>query len=177
MPVTTVRFLGVFLAYPTAVPNTDLQTHSPRFDIADPDDYIVAYQTTRQRWQHISEIRERYSYRVLVAAAYLTQTGFSLKCAGAAVGPARCDEAGSAGGGRLTFTGEVECRAFRADAIPYHAFFLFAEKNPIRDFHRGAPAPLTDFVEKRRADADAGAVGEVVEASHKVRIGEHKVLS
>jgi TnpA family transposase len=66
LQLTTVRFLGAFLEDPTAVPNTVLQTLSSQLDIADPDDCIVAYRTTRQRWQHTSEIRERYSYRTFV---------------------------------------------------------------------------------------------------------------
>jgi hypothetical protein len=66
LQLTAVRFLGVFLEDPTAVPTTVLQTLSSQLDIADPDDCIVAYRTTRQRWQHTSEIRERYSYRVFV---------------------------------------------------------------------------------------------------------------
>lgn len=63
LQLTTVRFLGAFLEDPTAVPNTVLQTLSSQLDIADPDDCIVAYRGTRQRCQHTSEIRERYSYR------------------------------------------------------------------------------------------------------------------
>ena len=66
LQLTTVRFLGAFLEDPTAVPTTVLQTLSSQLDIADPDDCIVAYRTTRQRWQHTSEIRERYSYRAFV---------------------------------------------------------------------------------------------------------------
>ena len=66
LQLTTVRFLGAFLEDPTAVPNTVLQTLSSQLDIDDPDDCIVAYRTTRQRWQHTSEIRERYSYRAFV---------------------------------------------------------------------------------------------------------------
>jgi TnpA family transposase len=66
LQLTTVRFLGAFLEDPTAVPTTVLQMLSSQLDIADPDDCIVAYRTTRQRWQHTSEIRERYSYRAFV---------------------------------------------------------------------------------------------------------------
>jgi TnpA family transposase len=66
LQLTTVRFLGAFLEDPTAVPNTVLQTLSSQLNIDDPDDCIVAYRTTRQRWQHTSEIRERYSYRAFV---------------------------------------------------------------------------------------------------------------
>lgn len=63
LQLTTVRFLGTFLEDPTAVPATVLQTLSSQLDIADPYDCVVAYRTTRQRWQHTSEIRDRYGYR------------------------------------------------------------------------------------------------------------------
>jgi TnpA family transposase len=66
LQLTTVRFLGAFLEDPTAVPTTVLQTLSSQLNVADPDECIVAYRATRQRWQHTSEIRERYGYRAFV---------------------------------------------------------------------------------------------------------------
>nr|WP_254225683.1 DUF4158 domain-containing protein [Burkholderia glumae] len=40
-----------------------LHTLSSQLGIADPSDCVIDYRTTRQRWQHTSEIRTRYGYR------------------------------------------------------------------------------------------------------------------
>ena len=63
LQLTTVRFLSTFLEDPTAVPDAVLHTLSTQLDIADLADCIVTYRTTRQRWQHTTEIRARYGYR------------------------------------------------------------------------------------------------------------------
>jgi hypothetical protein len=57
---------------------------------------------------------------------------------------------------------EPHRRAFTLDALPDDALFVIAEKDPVRHFGGGASAALADFVEERGADADAGAVGQVV---------------
>lgn len=64
LQLTTVRFLGAFLEDPTAVPTTVLQTLSSQLNVADPDECIIAYRATRQRWPHTPEIRERYGNKV-----------------------------------------------------------------------------------------------------------------
>ena len=53
--------------------------------------------------------------------------------------------------------------AFSLDARPDRAFFLIGQKYPVRHFRRRAATAFADFVEERRADANAGAVGEVVQ--------------
>jgi TnpA family transposase len=63
LQLTTARFLGTFLEDPTAVPSPVLHTLSSQLGIADPSGCVVDYRTTRQRWQHTSEIRTRYGYR------------------------------------------------------------------------------------------------------------------
>ncbi|CEL40487.1 transposase [Xanthomonas citri pv. citri] len=63
LQLTTARFLGTFLEAPTAVPSPVLHTLSSQLGIADPSDCVIDYRTTRQRWQHTSEIRTRYGYR------------------------------------------------------------------------------------------------------------------
>ncbi|AGH79848.1 transposase [Xanthomonas phaseoli pv. phaseoli] len=63
LQLTTARFLGTFLEDPTAVPSPVLHTLSSQLGIADPSDCVIDYRTTRQRWQHTSEIRTRYGYR------------------------------------------------------------------------------------------------------------------
>ncbi|NEK75055.1 MAG: DUF4158 domain-containing protein, partial [Xanthomonas euvesicatoria] len=63
LQLTTARFLGTFLEDPTAVPSSVLHTLSSQLGIADPSDCVIDYRTTRQRWQHTTEIRARYGYR------------------------------------------------------------------------------------------------------------------
>lgn len=62
LQLTTVRCLGTFLEDPTSVPNAVLRTLSSQLGILDLSDGMVAYRTTRQRWQHTAEIRARYGY-------------------------------------------------------------------------------------------------------------------
>lgn len=63
LQLTTARFLGTFQEDPTAVPGAVLHALSSQLDITDPADCVVAYRTSRQRWQHTAEIRVRYGYR------------------------------------------------------------------------------------------------------------------
>jgi TnpA family transposase len=63
LQLTTARFLGTFQEDPTAVPGTVLHALSSQLDITDPADCVIAYRTSRQRWQHSAEIRLRYGYR------------------------------------------------------------------------------------------------------------------
>jgi len=63
LQLTTARFLGTFQEDPTAVPGAVLHAISAQLDITDPADCVVAYRTSRQRWQHTAEIRMRYGYR------------------------------------------------------------------------------------------------------------------
>lgn len=63
LQLTSARFLGTFLEDPTAVPSPVLHTLSSQLGIADPSDCVIDYRTTRQRWQHTTEIRARYGYR------------------------------------------------------------------------------------------------------------------
>ena len=66
----------------------------------------------------------------------------------------------------LRLAGEVYGGAFGANPRPDDAFFVIAQKYPITYFERGTPAALTYLVEKCRANADAGAIGEVVKSGH-----------
>ena len=61
LQLTTVRFLGTFLADPTAVPQAVVQALAPQVGVADPA-CLSAYRTGEQRWRHTSEIRTRYGY-------------------------------------------------------------------------------------------------------------------
>ncbi|RMT76162.1 hypothetical protein ALP42_200021 [Pseudomonas savastanoi pv. nerii] len=62
LQLTTVRFLGTFLEYPTAVPEAVLRTLATQLNIPEFADCVAAYRRTRQRWQHTTEIRARYAY-------------------------------------------------------------------------------------------------------------------
>ncbi len=62
LQITTVRFLGTFLADPTAVPPTVLTVVATQIGVADPL-CVAAYRQSEQRWRHAAEIRTRYGYR------------------------------------------------------------------------------------------------------------------
>ncbi len=62
LQLTTVRFLGTFLADPTAAPGAVLQTLSSQLGITDAA-CVLAYRESEQRWRHTTEIRVRYNYR------------------------------------------------------------------------------------------------------------------
>jgi hypothetical protein len=65
LQLTTVRFLGTFLADPVAVPGAVLHTLSSQLGITDTA-CVLAYRTSEQRWRHTTEIRARYGYREFV---------------------------------------------------------------------------------------------------------------
>lgn len=60
--LSTVRFLGTFLADPTEVPAAVTVTLARRIGVNDPG-CLVRYREGTVRWQHAAEIRERYGYR------------------------------------------------------------------------------------------------------------------
>jgi hypothetical protein len=57
----TVRFLGIFLDDPMAVPGAVLHTLAMQLHL-DPVNGTSAYSTGEQRWLHATEIRESYGY-------------------------------------------------------------------------------------------------------------------
>lgn len=59
LQLTTVRFLGAFLADPLAAPPPVLQFVARQLDIQDTDG-IAPYRTGEQRWDHIAKIRACY---------------------------------------------------------------------------------------------------------------------
>jgi TnpA family transposase len=62
----TVRFLGTFLADPTAVPGVVVAAMAAQLDIADPHGW-VQYGEGETHWDHAAEIRRRYGYREFTA--------------------------------------------------------------------------------------------------------------
>jgi TnpA family transposase len=62
LQLTTVRFLGTFLADPTGVPQIVIQALAVQIKVADLA-CISAYRDSEQRWRHTAEIRTRYGYR------------------------------------------------------------------------------------------------------------------
>ena len=65
LQLATVRFLGVFLEDPAAVPITVLHFLATQIDVADLT-CVAAYRHSEQRWRHTTEIRARYGYREFV---------------------------------------------------------------------------------------------------------------
>jgi hypothetical protein len=61
LQLTTVRFLGTFLADPLAVPPPVLQCVARQLDIQDTDG-IAQYRAGEQRWDHVTKIRACYGY-------------------------------------------------------------------------------------------------------------------
>jgi TnpA family transposase len=61
LQLTTVRFLGTFLADPLAVPSSVLQTVARQLDVLNFDG-LQSYRTGEQRWDHITKIRVYYGY-------------------------------------------------------------------------------------------------------------------
>jgi len=61
LQLTTVRFLGTFLADPLAVPSSVLHTVARQLDVPSTDG-IAPYRTGEQRWDHVSKIRTYYGY-------------------------------------------------------------------------------------------------------------------
>jgi TnpA family transposase len=61
LQLCTVRFLGTFLADPTAVPPSVLMLLAQQVGIPQPAD-IVAYRTNPVRWHHTALIRQQYGY-------------------------------------------------------------------------------------------------------------------
>ena len=57
----TVRFLGIFLDDPMAVPSAVLHTLAMQLRL-DSVDGTSAYSSGEQRWLHATEIRESYGY-------------------------------------------------------------------------------------------------------------------
>lgn len=62
MQLATVRFLGTFLADPTDVPEVAVRYVAGQLGINDPR-CLDGYASARARWEHVSEIKRRYSYR------------------------------------------------------------------------------------------------------------------
>jgi hypothetical protein len=60
--LATVRFLGTFLADPTEVPEVAVRYVAGQLGINDPR-CLDGYASARARWEHVSEIKRRYSYR------------------------------------------------------------------------------------------------------------------
>ncbi len=58
----TVRFLGTFLSDPLDIPHVVLQTVAGQLKITEIEN-LQSYRVGEQRWEHASEIRERYGYR------------------------------------------------------------------------------------------------------------------
>jgi Domain of unknown function (DUF4158) len=61
LQLTTVRFLGTFLADPLAVPSSVLQTVARQLDVLNFDG-LQSYRTGEQRWDHVTKIRVYYGY-------------------------------------------------------------------------------------------------------------------
>jgi TnpA family transposase len=59
--LSTVRYLGIFLDDPMAVPGAVLHTLAKQLRL-DPVDEYSSYSTGEQRWLHTTEIRESYGY-------------------------------------------------------------------------------------------------------------------
>jgi hypothetical protein len=59
--LSTVRYLGIFLDDPTAVPIAVQHTLAKQLRL-DPVGGTSAYSTGEQRWLHATEIRESYGY-------------------------------------------------------------------------------------------------------------------
>lgn len=62
LQLATVRFLGVFLSDLAEVPHGVVERIASQVNIANAQSCVAAYRTSRWRWQHTSEIRERYGY-------------------------------------------------------------------------------------------------------------------
>jgi len=65
LQLTTVRFLGTFLAEPTRVSPAVISTVSKQLDIENPD-CLSAYLDNRRHWAHAAEIRTHFEYREFV---------------------------------------------------------------------------------------------------------------
>jgi hypothetical protein len=61
LQLTTVRYLGTFLDNPVAVPSSVLETLARQLGLANSDD-LQTYRSSKQRWEHITKIREHYGY-------------------------------------------------------------------------------------------------------------------
>ena len=61
LQLTTVRYLGTFLDDPVAVPSSVLETLSRQLGVANRDG-LQTYRSSKQRWEHITKIREYYGY-------------------------------------------------------------------------------------------------------------------
>ncbi len=61
LQLTTVRFLGTFLADPLAVPPPVMQFVVRQLDVPDTGG-IAAYRTGKRRWKHADTIRAYYGY-------------------------------------------------------------------------------------------------------------------
>ena len=61
LQLTTVRYLGTFLDDPAAVPSLVLETLSRQLGLTTGDG-LQTYRSSKQRWEHITKIREHYGY-------------------------------------------------------------------------------------------------------------------
>src|SRR5271157_5494449 len=61
LQLTTVRYLGTFLDDPAAVPSSVLETLSRQLGVTTGDG-LQTYWSSKQRWEHITKIREHYGY-------------------------------------------------------------------------------------------------------------------
>jgi TnpA family transposase len=61
LQLTTVRYLGTFLDDPAAVPSSVLETLSRQLGLTTGDG-LQTYRSSKQRWEHITKIREHYGY-------------------------------------------------------------------------------------------------------------------
>jgi hypothetical protein len=74
LQLTTVRFLGTFLADPLAVPSSVLQTVARQLDILNFDG-LQSYRTGEQRWDHVTKIRVYYGYSDITSAPWPGSSG------------------------------------------------------------------------------------------------------
>jgi hypothetical protein len=62
LQLTTVRYLGTFLEDPVAVPPSVVERLARQLGLAVNRDALQTYRSSKQRWEHVTKIREHYGY-------------------------------------------------------------------------------------------------------------------
>lgn len=62
LQLTTVRYLGTFLEDPVAAPSSVVETLARQLGLAVNRDALQTYRSSKQRWEHVTKIREHYGY-------------------------------------------------------------------------------------------------------------------
>ena len=68
LQLTTVRYLGTFLEDPVAVPSPVVETLARQLGLAVNRDALQTYRSSKQRWEHVTKIREHYGSANCVSA-------------------------------------------------------------------------------------------------------------